>query len=189
MVASGLWDSPSPTTLVSHAEAKQTLGKLLLSEKEPLGAAPPQWEAMAGGSYGLGKRVRKEGGCHSLCCPVTLPAFPCPPLLWRTGLKLPSLCTEWAFTQDPVTPDQRRRTARVLHWRVITPRTRNHDTNVSGTRKGGLVLYSEFLQATGPKDRQTSLLSPEGTGGWSPGSGEGAGGGNRLSPMTDTKTR
>lgn len=170
-------------------KARQTLGRLLLSEKEPLGAAPPQWWRPSGSSCQLGKCVWKEGGRHSLCCPVTLPAFPCPPLAPEAGLKLPPLRTKGDFAQHPVTPGHRGWRARVLHGRVVTPRTRNHNTNVSGTRKGGLVLYSEFLEATGPKDRQTSLLSPEGTVGWSPGSGEGAGGGNQPSSVTDTKTR
>lgn len=126
-------------------KVKQTLGKLQLSEEEPLSAAPPRWEATAGGSYQPGKRVRKEGGCHSLCCPVTLPASPCPPLLGEDRPQAPLTLHQVGLHPAPSHAGQRGWTARVLHWRVITPRTRNHDTNVSGTRTGGLTLYSELL--------------------------------------------
>lgn len=50
------------------------------------------------------------------------------------------------------------------YWRVTTPRTMNHNTNVSRTQNSGLALAcTEYSDATGPADRHThTLLSPEG---------------------------
>lgn len=102
-VVSGTLPARPPCSLMP--KAKQTSGKLLLGGKEPLRAAPLQWVAVAGGSYQLGKCVRKEGGCHSLCCPrESSQPFPAHLDSGRTGLKLPSLCPEWDSAQHPVTP-------------------------------------------------------------------------------------
>lgn len=68
LVASGRWDSPSPTTLLSQAKGKADLRETAARQKGALVPCPPtaMAGAPAGSSHQPGKRVRtREAATHS----------------------------------------------------------------------------------------------------------------------------
>lgn len=146
-------------------KARLTIGKSLLGTQWPLSAAP-RWQWSCGGQQqsswpqvgaATGKCTGKLGGCHSLQLPQPLAFLFLPTPRLEGQARFPSL----PRVELPKAPCH----ARSQRTGSRNPALEDHDAedeepqhNVSRTRKGGFTLSPP-----------NTLLSPEGTVGWSSG--------------------
>lgn len=151
------------------------------SQGRPAGAAPT---ALGHGGATTWER-HEEAGRSQLTpsCPQTLPflSLPTPGLAGQAQVSLTA--SRMDLLQVPSRAGSQRTESGLLHWgvRMPTTRTRNHDTNISRTRNGGLALAQHT--PTHPHTHSWGLAGTVG----SPSGSRGGGGRGYLSPVTNAQ--